>query len=45
MIVEITADGTGSIVHFMQENLPPEFHSDTESGWGKMFDVLAAELA
>ncbi len=42
VIVEIVPDGAGCILNLTQENLPPEYHSDTESGWGKMFDTLAA---
>lgn len=44
VIVEIAPDGTGSVLSLTQENLPPEFHSDTEGGWDKMFDALAAAL-
>ncbi|MFI5457492.1 MAG: SRPBCC domain-containing protein [Isosphaerales bacterium] len=45
IVVEIVTDGTGCVLTLTHELLPPDYHSATESGWGKMFDLLAATLA
>jgi uncharacterized protein YndB with AHSA1/START domain len=45
IVVEIAPDGQGCILSLTHELLPPEFHSATESGWGKMFTTLDAILA
>jgi uncharacterized protein YndB with AHSA1/START domain len=38
--VEIASDGSGCILSLTHEQLPPVYHSATESGWGKMFRRL-----
>ena len=45
VIVEIVPDGTGCVLTLTQQGLPPGYESETEKGWGKMFDNLAATLA
>lgn len=35
--VTIAADGDGCILTLSHEHLPPEYHDDTENGWGKMY--------
>jgi uncharacterized protein YndB with AHSA1/START domain len=42
--VEIAPDGPGSVMHFTQEDLPPEHIPATEEGWRAMFDALEALL-
>jgi uncharacterized protein YndB with AHSA1/START domain len=44
IIVEIAPDGDGCVLTLTQEGLPPGYKEATESGWGKMFDALAAAL-
>jgi uncharacterized protein YndB with AHSA1/START domain len=44
LVVEIVLDGDGCILTLTHELLPPEDHSATASGWGKMFDRLAETL-
>jgi uncharacterized protein YndB with AHSA1/START domain len=45
LVVEIVPDGDGCTLTLTHELLPPDFHSATASGWGKMFDRLAETLA
>lgn len=44
VIVEIAADGAGSILTLTQEGVPEAHAKATEEGWGKMFDGLEAAL-
>jgi uncharacterized protein YndB with AHSA1/START domain len=44
LIVEFAPDGAGCLMTFVQEGLPPGYKEASESGWGKMFDALAALL-
>ncbi|MFY9609140.1 MAG: SRPBCC domain-containing protein [Blastocatellia bacterium] len=44
IVVEIALDGDGCVLTLTHELLPPEYHSATEHGWRKMFDVLAEVL-
>jgi uncharacterized protein YndB with AHSA1/START domain len=45
IVVEIAPDESGSILTLTHELLPPDYHSATEDGWGKMFVNLDAVLA
>ena len=44
VVVEIVPDADGCLLTLTHELLPPEYHSATASGWGKMFDRLAETL-
>ena len=40
VVVEIAPEGMGCLLTLMPELMPPDYHSATEEGWGKMFDNL-----
>ena len=44
LVVEFAPDGAGCLMTFVQEGLPPGYKQASESGWGTMFDALAALL-
>ena len=45
VIVEISADGAGSLMTLTQDGLPPEAIAPTEDGWRQMFDELDRVVA
>ncbi|HTX47869.1 MAG TPA: SRPBCC domain-containing protein [Caulobacteraceae bacterium] len=43
--VDIAADGGGSVMTLVQEDLPPEAIAALEEGWRAMFDAFALAVA
>ncbi len=45
VVVEIAAEGAGSLMTLTQDGLTADAVAALEQGWGEMFDQLAARLA
>lgn len=44
IVVEIAPEGTGCVLTLSHEQLPPEYHAGTVTGWRQMFDTLEGLL-